>query len=243
MNKKLKIMMSKIDLFKLREGKYWIDCFYGRKLHTDIAPCITTRNCMANNDWIVEVINGDSDGCCRTIRSSYYKAGKANLIPQNDGYVETEIIEKKVLGWTRDKKGHIVNWHDVKYANTICVSKRDDTMNYVMEESKVVGKTKGNYDMRDRIYSEEGCSPTIRTCQGGGLEPKIAQVRIRKLTERECLRLMGVSDNDIDKLVPHLSKSQLYKLAGNSIVVDVLSAIFHNLLINNEVSEKQLKLF
>lgn len=52
--------------------------------------------------------------------------------------------------------------------------------------------------------------------------------RIRKLTPRECWRLMGVKDEQFDKL-HDISNTQLYKLAGNSIVVDVLEAIFRNL--------------
>ncbi len=51
--------------------------------------------------------------------------------------------------------------------------------------------------------------------------------RIRKLTEREAFRLMGVHDEDIDKIkAAGISNSQCYKLAGNSIVVDVLKGIF-----------------
>ena len=51
--------------------------------------------------------------------------------------------------------------------------------------------------------------------------------RIRKLTPTECLRLMGVSDEDIAKMkAAGISDSQLYKLAGNSIVVNVLVEIF-----------------
>lgn len=51
--------------------------------------------------------------------------------------------------------------------------------------------------------------------------------RIRKLTSRECFRLMGVSDADIDKIkASGVSESQQYKMAGNSIVVQVLEGIF-----------------
>lgn len=51
--------------------------------------------------------------------------------------------------------------------------------------------------------------------------------RIRKLTSRECFRLMGVSDADIDKIkAAGISESQQYKMAGNSIVVQVLEGIF-----------------
>lgn len=50
--------------------------------------------------------------------------------------------------------------------------------------------------------------------------------RIRKLTPRECGRLMGVSDEDIDKMAAVNSNTQLYKQFGNSIVVDVMCAMF-----------------
>lgn len=51
--------------------------------------------------------------------------------------------------------------------------------------------------------------------------------RIRKLTTRECFRLMDVRDEDIDKIkATGVSESQQYKLAGNSIVVSVLEGIF-----------------
>lgn len=55
------------------------------------------------------------------------------------------------------------------------------------------------------------------------------QYRIRKLTPRECGRLMGVSDEDIDKMAAVNSNTQLYKQFGNSIVADVLCAIFKQL--------------
>lgn len=54
--------------------------------------------------------------------------------------------------------------------------------------------------------------------------------RIRKLTPRECWRLMGFSDEDFEKAEKVNSNTQLYKQAGNSIVVKVLEAIFLQLL-------------
>lgn len=57
--------------------------------------------------------------------------------------------------------------------------------------------------------------------------------RIRKLTPRECFRLMGMRDDDIDKIQQSgISNTQQYKMAGNSIVVDVLEAIFRNLFLD-----------
>ncbi len=55
-------------------------------------------------------------------------------------------------------------------------------------------------------------------------------LRIRKLTPRECLRLMGWNDTQIDKIQQvGISGTQQYKQAGNGIVVQVLETIFKNL--------------
>ena len=68
--------------------------------------------------------------------------------------------------------------------------------------------------------------------------------RIRKLTPRECFRLMGVDDADIDKIqASGLSNSAQYKLAGNSIVVDVLYHIFRKMFIDTGNESQQLSLF
>jgi len=58
----------------------------------------------------------------------------------------------------------------------------------------------------------------------------INNLRIRKLTPRECWRLMGIDDSDFDKAQEVCSNSQLYKQAGNGIVVDVFAAILKNLI-------------
>lgn len=69
--------------------------------------------------------------------------------------------------------------------------------------------------------------------------------RIRKLTARECFRLQGVSDSDIDKIkAAGISESQQYKMAGNSIVVDVLMGIFEQMFDPKYVEESsQLSLW
>ena len=67
------------------------------------------------------------------------------------------------------------------------------------------------------------------------------QYRIRKLTPRECGRLMGVSDEDIDKMAVVNSNMQLYKQFGNSIVVDVMCAMFKNLNIKQGDSNEALQ--
>jgi site-specific DNA-cytosine methylase len=62
-------------------------------------------------------------------------------------------------------------------------------------------------------------------------ENKISNgLRIRKLTPREAFRLMGVKDEDFDKVKKNQSDSSLYHLAGDSIVVNVLMAIFKEMI-------------
>lgn len=69
--------------------------------------------------------------------------------------------------------------------------------------------------------------------------------RIRKLTPRECFRLMDVDDEDIDKIqASGISNSSQYRLAGNSIVVATMYYIFKNLFIEQDSSSgQQLSLF
>lgn len=58
---------------------------------------------------------------------------------------------------------------------------------------------------------------------------QMTSYRIRKLTPKECLRLMGVNESDADKMLAVNSNTQCYKQAGNSIVVDVMAAMFKNI--------------
>lgn len=79
----------------------------------------------------------------------------------------------------------------------------------------------------------QGTSNNLTSVQKDNLLLEKPQYRIRKLTPRECGRLMGVSDEDIDKMAAVNSNTQLYKQFGNSIVVDVMCAMFRNLNIKN----------
>lgn len=93
-----------------------------------------------------------------------------------------------------------------------------DVIRHSFSESRMKGERE--------IAEENNMSPTLDTrCDCLGVtEPNY---RIRKLTPLECFRLMGFSDEDFYKAKSaKISNSQLYKQAGNSIVVQVLMAIF-----------------
>lgn len=91
----------------------------------------------------------------------------------------------------------------------------------------------GFNEYRETIPRDDGICNTITTVQK---DNQIFQLkhkyRIRKLTPRECWRLMGFTDDDFDKAQSVNSNSQLYKQAGNSIVKAVLMAIFSQLNID-----------
>lgn len=74
----------------------------------------------------------------------------------------------------------------------------------------------------------DGCTNTLTTVQKDNYVVG-PELRIRKLTPLECWRLMGFDDEDFYKAEKVNSNTQLYKQAGNSIVVNVLEAIFNNL--------------
>lgn len=88
-----------------------------------------------------------------------------------------------------------------------------------------------------RFFKDNICG-TVRTIDAGGdkrIIETIPSFRIRKITPREALRLMGVSENDIDKMQSvGLSDSSLYKLAGNSIVKQCLDALHTNMFLENK---------
>ena len=90
------------------------------------------------------------------------------------------------------------------------------------------------HNMTELEPRQDNVSNTLTTVQKDNLLLEKPQYRIRKLTPRECGRLMGVSDEDIDKMAAVNSNTQLYKQFGNSIVVDVMCAMFKNLNIDQK---------
>ena len=85
-----------------------------------------------------------------------------------------------------------------------------------------------NRPHQKRDVVQKGMIQTLKT--SGDDVGVVDNLRIRKLTPLECWRLMGIDDEDFYKAQSVVSNSQLYKQAGNSIVVDVLVEIFRGLL-------------
>ena len=120
-----------------------------------------------------------------------------------------------------------------------------DRMINFFYKNEQVQKEKGN-GFRFNVTDGNVIAKTITTRAGGRMDDNFLKikediqtstasggndVRIRKLTPKECWRLMGFDDEDFEKASKVNSNTQLYKQAGNSIVVNVLEAIFKDLFI------------
>lgn len=99
-----------------------------------------------------------------------------------------------------------------------------------VSEIELIDDTNLGFNPTPKIYTEY--APTLRASRYG-LKVKecdeMNNLKIRKLTPKECYRLMGFDDEDFYKAEAVNSNSQLYKQAGNSIVVDVIVKIYEKL--------------
>lgn len=105
---------------------------------------------------------------------------------------------------------------------------------YYMNEPFIVA-SRGRKAVGEEHYTQnlepniEGTTNTLTNTLKDNYVAEPTKLRIRKLTPKECWRLMGFTDNDFAKAEAVNSNTQLYKQAGNSIVVPVLEGILGNL--------------
>ena len=89
---------------------------------------------------------------------------------------------------------------------------------------------------------DENHNPRFFIMENG--EKRYKRLRIRKLTPRECFRLMDVDEEYIDRIqAAGISKSQQYKLAGNSIIVNCLYHLFRKMFVQPENESKQMAIW
>lgn len=175
-------------------------------------------------------------------------------------------LEPKIVQKFGDRGTDQYSVRDI--AHTIPANPMSDRGQMLLEPSENWQTVVGNKQLNPFRGSVEGASPCITSAcgAGGGMTPMLTDAdlettktkefieqvrgheemryRIRKLTPRECFRLMGVDDADIDKIqASGISNSQQYKCAGNSIVVDVLYHIFRKMFCETENENDQLTLF
>lgn len=204
--------------------------------------CVASRGRGDNNIQRFEV---RADGCINTITS----VAKDNYLieietPYNRQLQEQGIRLPAVLCKIRTDEGRMTQSKGIDVFKGKFLTPRTDgicnTLTGVQKDNLIMTTTE---DKPPLVYHP---NPTKEDL----LEYFGQRIRVRKMTPREALRLMDVDDSDIDKIEnatetitlkdgttktkKAISKTAMYKLAGNSIVVSCLYHIFRTLFIPNQ---------
>ena len=217
-DKMLQYITSKDDKYKVNENKLVIN--------RDIACSKTTRegNTRADTtDYICDELPNNfniKNGCKQIYDLNYYNHEQSNRVYSTE-YSSPTLRTKcdddgtiKIINATKD--GYLEATDGGGNDRGICVG----TYQYSKSDKFMNGK--------DRLQLGKEVSDTLQTTQKEGIV--YSYLAIRKLTPKECFRLMGVKDYDYENCAKNQSDASLYHLAGDSIVVNVLMAIFKELL-------------
>ena len=179
-----------------------------------------------------------TDGCTNTITTV-----------QKDNYLVEPVDAQAMVAGNYTKCGHNCGKIIQSEGDASTVMENHGAVTTMLEESnpkitkakikETVAKSAKH--QQDLVNDSDGVSATLVECSHLNSDTYTKTVvdvdnykypfRIRKLTPKECWRLQGFDDEDIDRCIAGgVSSSQLYKQAGNSIAVNCLCAIFQNLL-------------
>lgn len=209
---------------------------------------------------MVDTINPMDDGTCRTLKNQYHQTSVQNFESQGSfgasGVVNCEkviAIDEQNMKLRLDTIGTLTtDGNSPKHNNRVAECKQIK-IRQATEQGYTLCNIGGAADLnypsshtrRGRVIENGEICPTIATENIPNVielgNPKFYNflylideewwlIRIRKLTPKECWRLMGFSDEDFEKAEKVCSNTQLYKQAGNSIVVNCLEAIFKQLI-------------
>ena len=226
--------IQKIDIPQtVRVRKYEVDC----KL-----LCEMLRNYKSasnfNNQEIADRLN-----VSRTKVEHWFRQDDCFAIPDPEIWfklksllgIKTDEFDKAIMTF-EEKQGVFEKSNRCYFPNGIAPTITCASENEKVIEPKIIREEplerEGWHDHAKEVISPQGVCRTL-CAQSNNLVTKIKEpynLRIRKLTPKECWRLMGFDDTDFEKAEKVNSNSQLYKQAGNSIVVDVLFYIFREML-------------
>lgn len=211
-----------------------------------VASCLRANAALAPTDNTIEIKPERIGGIFDTEKSTHQAGSiwdKEKISPTIDtaqgGYRQPLVFvpEATKKGYAEAVDGDSINLEQPNsktrrgrigrgVAQTLTTSCNQEVIEPNIE---VIGNYSPSNHDASRIVHCNGIAPTVKENHGTVTATNVG-LRIRKLTPKECFRLMGFDDNDVDILVENgISNTQLYKQAGNSIVVNVLEAIFENL--------------
>lgn len=210
-------------------------------LDDDYSPCLTAKGNTSNNASMLLIKNATKKGYLeategdgidltnpesKTRRGRVQKEMSQTLTTQNNlgvciGTYQFSKSDKFMKGKDRFQEGKEIS--DTLQTSPKKAVVIKPTLLGGIGEKKSNGGTQ--YYQQNRIYDNE-CAVSVTTMSNHYYK----NLGIRKLTPKECWRLMGFDDTDFDKASKVNSDTQLYKQAGNSIVVNCLEKILNNLL-------------
>jgi DNA (cytosine-5)-methyltransferase 1 len=151
---------------------------------------------------------------CSKLENKLPKDGIVPTICARD-YKDPKCVKVTNLKTNNDCLGIVVNSNNKRLKNLV--------------EKMDLSQDNQFMDIYNQSTSENAGTITTRV-DASNSTAVYTNYRIRKLTGRECFRLMGVKDEDFDKIAKNQSNASLYHLAGDSIVINVLMEIFGNML-------------
>lgn len=240
---------------------------YNQAIHTDCSCTIRTNINTANHHFIMETdktlcLNSKVNGKQPSLSNRVYDSNgistaiTCSFLPNVAEVIQVgNIVNDADINFKNPQRGRIYSVKGISPALNCCGGGGLEPK--IVEGIKIKEATKQGYDIAAEGDSVNLSNPNSSTRRGrvgkqiantldtGCQQGVVAQYRIRKLTPRECFRLMGLRDNEIDKIqASGISNSQQYKLAGNSIVVDNIYHIFRKMFVEtNAEQNQQLTLF
>lgn len=155
-----------------------------------------------------------------------------------DNYIKISKETDNYIEW--EQKGHLAvdcrAYKDDRVSGTIVTTPKNKILiNNNNNKGYLEAEAGDGVDISSRMQHHRGTvqkekTQTITTMGGENNGVVVNDLKIRKLTPKECFRLMGVNDSDYENVAKNQSNSSLYHLAGDSIVVNVLMAIFKEML-------------
>ncbi len=199
-----------------------------------VSPCITARGAGEEHSGMI-LIKCEQVG---EIQGSGYNEMPGRVYGSNvlsptvrtlcGGGQEIKIVEDKtkMFQYPRcENKGGIL---EVDACPTITTCSWENNCMLVEDDVRVFDYY-NKKEIENSVCGNSTTNQSIGSC-GVFAVQKTTNSGIRKLTERECFRLMGVKDEDFDRVAKNQSKSSLYHLAGDSIITNCLMAIFKEML-------------
>jgi len=205
----------------------------GRVYSSDgISPCLDTMTGGNRQPKVLEIQDMYNEDDKKLLGVS------VNIAKRDFHGAESIYDDRSPCLMARDFKGPHLVWETDReeYERQMKEQDMEKQQDGVMFKGKEIKEGDGLYTHNGEGFFRGGIHGVSRTLKSSKHDSGVCiNLRIRRFTPRECFRLMGVPEEYIDLMMSSgVSKTQLYRQAGNSIVVDVIENVFRTMLIDTD---------